>query len=219
MDNNKFLIMVEIGNFKMVGIDEWVDEKTFRMAVDLVWKKYDGAIVGYGYGKEMLVYSYAKMFEIENKETNNDNESTANLHDIISKLSGKDRIVYFDDKDVREYPVDIKLEKFMEECENDGKLRFNQVFMLPEKYNHLKGKNPCWFEVFEINGDNLGEILVMFCQFVERTAKYMKLDLIIGELYHFDNEQMEDVKHILSEFRYKISADSTHFYKTTEYVK
>lgn len=230
MDNIKLLIMVEIGNFRTVGIDEWVDSDAFRIAVDLVWKKYKDAIVGYGYDKQVLVYSYSKMFAIENKETNDDNQSTANLHDVITKLCGKDRIVYLDDTDVIEYPIDLKLQKEIEKLENNGNLKFTQVFVLPEKYQYLEGKNPCWFEILEIycnaiKVDNTvtlwdkSRILEKFLEYAESTAKYMKLDLLIGELYHFNKDEIEEIKTTLWEFEYKISADGTHFYKNTRYGK
>lgn len=219
VDNIKLLIMVEIGNFRTVGIDEWLDSDAFRIAVDLVWKKYKDAIVGYGYDKQVLVYSYSKMFAIENKETNDDNQSTANLHEIISKLCGKDRLVYLDDTDVQEYPIDLKLQKEIEEFENNGKLKFTQEFMLPEKYNHLTGQNPCWFKVLEINSVDATDVLDKFLQYAESTAKYMKLDLLIGELGSFDNYLIEDCRWLLAEFEYKISADGTHFYKNTRYGK
>lgn len=137
-NNIKFLIMIE--NWRRFGTDEWVDTDTLRIAVDLVWKKYDGAIVGYGYDKQVLVYSYSKMFAIENKETNNDNQSTANLHEVISKLSGSNRIVYLDDTEVQEYPIDLKLQKTIEKLENNGNLKFTQVFMLPENMSIYKEK-------------------------------------------------------------------------------
>jgi len=208
-----------IENWRRFGTDEWVDTDTFRIAVDLVWKKYKDAIVGYGYDRQVLVYSYSKMFAIENKETNDDNQSTANLHDIISKLCGTDRIVYLDDTDVIEYPTDLKLQKEIEEFENNGKLKFRQAFLLPEKYNHLKGENPCWFEGLEINSVYDIDLCEKFLQYVESTAKYMKLDLIIGDLYNFDKDQIEAFRNTLLEFEYKISADGTHFYKNTRYGK
>ena len=211
--------MVERVNFRTVGIDEWLDSDAFRIAVDLVWKKYKGAIVGYGYDKQVLVYSYSKMFAIENKETNDDNQSTANLHEVISKLCGKDRIVYLDDADVHEYPVDLQLQKTIEEFENNGQLKFTQVFMLPEKYHHLQGENPCWFEVLEIYSVNDIDVFEKFLQYAESTAKYMKLDLLIGELCHFNKRQIEAFRNTLLEFEYKISADGTHFYKNTRYGK
>lgn len=200
-------------------LDAEVDNNTFRMAVDLVWKKYKDAIVGYGYDKQVLVYSYSKMFAIENKETNDDNQSTANLHEIISKLCGKDRIVYLDDTDVIEYPTDLKLQKEIEEFENNGKLEFRQAFLLPQKYNHLTGENPCWFEGLKIKSVDATDVLHKFLQYAESTAKYMKLDLLIGDLYNFDNYLIEEIKTTLWEFEYKISADETHFYKNTRYGK
>lgn len=219
-----------IENWRRFGTDEWVDTDTLRIAVDLVWNKYKGAIVGYGYDKQVLVYSYSKMLAIENKETNNDNQSTANLHEVISKLSGSNRIVYLDDTDVQEYPIDLKLQKTIEKLENNGNLKFTQVFLLPEKYQYLQGKNPCWFEILEIHCNAIqidntvtlwdkSRILEKFLEYVESTAKYMKLDLLIGEFYHFNKDEIEEIKTTLWEFEYKISADGTHFYKNTRYGK